>query len=176
MKNLEKLVNECKNDIESLGIELGEIADISINRRAKSRYGRCRYIISENAYYIEIAEELLDDNVDDMSTKNTIAHELLHAMKGCVGMNHKGNWITCANMMNDIYGYNIKRTTSRAEKGLKPKERRLPKYIIRCQNCDSRWCYYKRTKMVKNIQCGASWMYRCGKCGSNDLVVFNKEV
>ena len=174
MKNLDRLVAECKADIESLGIELGNIISVTVNTRAKRRWGQC--CGSPRGYRITISDRLLKDDVDDMATKNTIAHELLHTI--CGGNGHTGEWKKAAEKLNRAYGYNIKRCTSSEEKGVEnvvsAVKRNGPKYIIRCENCGLEFKYYKKSKMITNFIDRPDYVRkycRCSKCKSHNLVL-----
>jgi len=175
MKNLKNFVNECRNDIESLGIELGDIADVTVNTRAKNRWGLCSK--RQGKYYISISSQLLEDSVDDMSVKNTVAHELLHTIKD--GMRHTGEWKSAANLLNDVYGYNIKRCTSYEEKGIeRPKDKTRksmqPKHKLRCTYCGYTYLYRKTTNTVKDIMYGRNKYYYCAVCSSRGSLEYVK--
>ena len=171
MKNLENAVSECKRDIEALGIELGSIISITINNRAKSRWGRCTRVDGayKTAYKIEISGRLLDDEVDDMALKDTIVHELLHTIKG--GFGHTGAWKRAAELMNARYGYHVKRTTTCEEKGIKQKINH-PKYVIKCNKCGNLNYFYRKTKTVDRFLTNperATYWYNCGICKAHKL-------
>ena len=169
MKDLYRFVNECREDIESLGIELGTIYKVSVNTRAKTRWGLCKG--HKGAYEISISSILLADGVDDMALKNTIAHELLHTIKG--GNGHKGEWKRCAELMNRTYGYNIKRCTPADEKGVDTvsREKKI-KYIIECSNCGYKYDYMRKTKVINMFLTNsdvAKSRYRCSVCKHHAL-------
>jgi len=159
MKDLEKLANECLNDLFHIGIEPGYIAGWKINTRAKRRWGQCKCIAS-GIYEISIASSLLQDNLSDKAAKDTIMHELLHAVKGCNG--HKGKWLELANKVNRLLPqYTIKRTTSHTEKGLEcaPRERNI-RYVLKCTCCQREVRREKMTKVIRFPE-----QYRCATCG-----------
>lgn len=167
MKNLDRLVQEVKNDFESLGIEYGKITKITINTRAKSRWGQCHRksvdIVNHTVIYeydININVELLDDELDDMAAKNTIAHEFIHTIEGCFNHGKKFNEI---GSMLSIFGYNIQRTTSAEEKGIVAEDRAIYKYKIVCPKCNHANLYQKRSKVIQRIETGYTG-YRCS-CG-----------
>lgn len=86
MKDLAKLFAECEADLAQVGFR-PEKYRFSINTRAKKRWGCCR-VVANGVYNIEISERLLADDVSDQATKNTIMHELIHAVEGC--LSHTG--------------------------------------------------------------------------------------
>lgn len=161
MKNLYAVYNDCLNEVKAAGIVAGNIVDVTINTRAKRRWGRCT---KENGFYkIEISDRLLQDDVDIKATKNTMAHEILHTVNNC--MNHGAEWQAVADKMNRKYPdiYNIKRTTSAEEKGLESVPARYrndsAKYVLECVKCGHRNVYKRASKAVKNPN-----GFRCGIC------------
>lgn len=161
MKNLYAVYNDCLNEIKACGIVPGNIIDVTINTRAKKRWGRCTF--TNGSYRIEISDRLLQDDVDIKATKNTMAHEILHTVNGC--MNHGANWQAVADKMNRKYPniYNIKRTTSCEEKGIEAIGRcrnETPKYALVCKECGHRNIFKRASKAVQNFD-----RYRCGICG-----------
>lgn len=144
MKDLCAIFTECINDVEAAGITPGNIVNISINTRAKKRWGCAKQV--GKFYKIEISDRLLQDEVDDKATKNTIVHEILHTVDGC--MNHGENWKAVADKMNRTYPdvYNIKRTTSSEEKGIAPSPVRPDRWELTCQSCGHTWRYKRAPK------------------------------
>ena len=159
MKDLMSLVAICKADLESLGIKYGKVGNWTVNTRAKCRLGQCRKIAG-NLFDISISSMLLADEVEDRVTLNTIMHELLHTVPGC--LNHNGRWKVYAEFVNKrLPQYNIKRVVKENETGIIV-ERKAPvcRYILRCTKCGQEIKRQKETKVVINYK-----RYRCGKCG-----------
>lgn len=159
MKDLKFLVNECITELNSIGIDCGKIRNIEINTRAKCRLGQCRKIAG-NLFDISISSMLLVDEVEDRVTLNTIMHELLHTVPGC--LNHNGRWKLYSEFVNkNLLQYNIKRVAKESETGILV-ERKPPiyRYILRCTKCGQEIKRQKETKVVINYK-----RYRCGKCG-----------
>ena len=175
LKELEQIASECKKDIEALGIELGTIVRYTINTRAKSRWGQCKGVSSKGVlkgWEISISSVLMDDAVDIMALKNTVAHELLHTVGGTRG--HTGLWKIYAERMNKTYGYNIKRCTSSEEKGIANDDAKVPKYIIECENCGHEYKYYRKCKMVQLCMTRPEYVRkncRCSLCKSHRLTL-----
>ena len=162
MKNIEYLKKElevCKQMAVESNIKIGKIADIKINTRAKKRWGQCKRT-PNGAYIISISNRLLADNVADDGAINTIIHELLHSVKGC--MNHGENWKREAKKVNRAYGINIKRGASAEEKGVEEIEEtpKAIKYQFECKECGKVYSRVKASNFTKNWQ-----NYRCGCCG-----------
>lgn len=162
MKNLTNLFNECMNEVKNAGIKTGNIISVTINTRAKNRWGQCRK--TGNAYSISISNRLLQDDVSDLAAKTTIIHEILHTVEGC--MNHGNKWQNVANIINRNYGYNVKRTTSSEEKGIKTTKADY-KYNVVCQKCGCTWNYNRAGYVVQHPS-----NYHC-TCGGKLKVICN---
>lgn len=169
MRDLEKCVRECMQELSSIGITCGNITRLEVNSRAIRRWGQCTTIVydkqwEKRQYEISISVVLLDERNPESALKDTVIHELLHSCKNCNG--HKGEWKRLAEKVNRELGYNIKRCTSPEEKGIKfntlPKTKggAAPKYFVECSHCG---LVYSRTKKTKVIQHPEN--YRCGRCG-----------
>lgn len=169
MKDLNTLVQDAKDVLEDLNIEYGDVVRVTINYRAKQRWGRCRRVGNEK-YEIEISSDLMADNVEWEAAMNTMIHEFLHAHKD--RMCHTGEWKRCAELVNREYPiYNIKRCSSAEERGV-ARPTSLYKYKLVCDNCNSVSYYQKETKAIKKIRAyGYNSGYLCGKCRSNLLKV-----
>lgn len=142
MKNLYKLANECRDELNAIGIYPPAHISFSVNTRATKRWGQCK--LSNGSYSINISSRLLEDNLSDMVAKNTITHELLHTMPNC--MNHGNEWQRYANKVNKAYSsYNIKRCTSTEEKGVAPV---ADKWTLKCPECGRSWGYQRKGKIV----------------------------
>lgn len=88
MKNLNELFDYAMWVVEECGIETGDITNVTINTRAKKRYGQCRQ--TGNKYMINISAFILSDDTKEDAVMETIIHEILHTCKGC--MNHGREW------------------------------------------------------------------------------------
>ena len=168
MKDLMRLVDICKSDLDVLGIKYGRVFDWSVNTRAKCRLGQCRKI-GIGLFEINISEALLKDDIDDQIALNTIMHELLHTVKGC--FKHTGKWKTYAEYINSkLPQYNIKRIATQTEMN-SIIERKPPvyKYVLRCTKCGAEIKRQKLSKVITDYK-----RYRCGKCGGKLERFFNE--
>ncbi len=158
MKELNKYVEECQRDLNSLGIPYGKVRRWEINTRAKSRWGLCK-CLKGGEFVISIAQILLEDSVDEQALKDTIVHELLHTVPGC--LDHKGKWKLYAELVNrKLPQYSIKRTASREEKGITVKRPEpVYRYVIQCSSCGAEFPRERESNLVKHPE-----KYRCGKC------------
>ena len=136
--------------------------DITINRRARSRFGCCKKIRkgSRETFEIELSYRLLD--CEEKVIKQTLAHEVLHTCPGCD--NHGALWKEYAGRMNERYGYHIKRTETAEGLGIKEETalRKRPQkenYVLVCKNCGVRISRTRMSNVVKHPS-----HYRC-KCG-----------
>lgn len=167
MKDLKLLFNRAIEELDCIGIEYGNIVDITVNTRAKSRWGQCRK--RGCGYFININERLLHDDITDEDALSTIIHEILHTCKGC--MNHGYEWQKLAELVNDCYAcYNIKRCTSAEEKGIEGyNNNESYRYGIYCPKCNKiigkrqKW-----SKALNNIE-----RYSCAVCSCRTLNVIN---
>lgn len=169
MKDLSYLLQEAKDDLASLDIKYGNVVDIKVNSRFTALWGRCSQV--PHGYLIEICSQLALDTTSDQATKGTIMHELIHTCKGC--MNHGTKFKEIAQKVS-IYGYNIKRCTSAAEKGLASRRSNSNyyKYQMTCKNCGHIYKNARRTAAVKYLEAGKSRNLKCGychKCSGFDL-------
>ena len=149
MKDIQMIYENCKEKLNDIGIQTGEIKCVTINTRAIRRWGRCKRVFhyGREMYEIEISSRLLEDFVDDKATEDTMMHELLHSCEGC--MNHGTKWKQLANKVNCQYGYNIKRTTSSEEKAVDDIRPIKAKYKIICTKCGHVGYRMKACKLTK---------------------------
>lgn len=164
MKNLYTIAKSCLIELNSIGIYPEHINEFTVNYRAKRRWGQCK--LDRNGYSISISAVLLDDAVPDRAVKDTVIHELLHAVDGC--MNHGYEWQSLADKVNKAYGYNIKRCTSPADKGVNLNNDSDYHYIITCKDCNTTWKYMRYSRTVKCCQNNTA---RCSCGGKNFLVI-----
>lgn len=165
MRDLMEYARMCMGMLDEIGIQYGNITEFSVNTRARKRWGQCKAI--PGGYTININVALLDERNDEDGLINTMLHELLHSVKGC--MNHGENWKREAAKVYRAYGINIKRGATAAEKGV-AEETRIPykprnidhsiKYIFKCKCCGQ---IVKRQKASKFTQHPEN--YKCAVCG-----------
>jgi SprT-like family. len=158
MKDLQRLFLESKMELDAIGIEYSKnIVSCDVTNRT-AIFGNCRK--SGNNYYILISKQLLQDNITDEATKETIIHELLHTCKNC--MCHTGEWKRLAQLVSDCYyKYDITRTSSFESKGI---ERQVAyKYTCKCKKCGkivgkTRMCdFIKYPNLYTHTNCGGTF-------------------
>ncbi len=126
-----------------------------INRRARSRFGRCTK--TKFGYVIEVSSRILVCEEKEIET--IMLHELLHTCPNC--MNHGSLWKKYAEQVNRKYGYQITPRTSYEKLGIEnPGSREPVKYTIVCVQCGQEIKRRRRCPLVDHID-----RYKCGKCG-----------
>ena len=159
IEELKKMHEDVKIMLDALGIEYGNITKLWINPRSKSRLGQCSK--KGNFYEIQISEYA---TVDKEKTFNTLMHETLHTVEGC--MNHGSKWQKLANIVNKKYGLTVA-TISKISEDQKQERMKSVKYIIKCKKCGNEGGYMKKSKVVSNVD-----RYRC-KCGGSLELIAN---
>ena len=159
MYNLNNAFHSCLDMVKNAGINPGKIVEVIPNTRAKSRWGQCKRV--NGGYSININVDLLDERNDYKGLENTLIHEILHTVDGC--MNHGPNWKRAADRIKTAYGLEIKRVSSKEDKGVAYKReatRNEPvKYVLKCLDCGHEYKYQRATKAVKFPE-----RFRCGHC------------
>lgn len=157
MKNLQIIARECMKELDAIGIAYTKPAAFTVNTRAQSRWGQCRK--RNGTFTINISSRLLQDDVSDTATKDTVIHELLHTVDGC--QNHGTKWKSLALKVNRAYPkYNIKTSTTMEEKGIKDfLESGAYKYKVVCKRCNTAALYMRRTNAVTHPE-----RFCCGTC------------
>lgn len=164
MKDLNRIYNECYKEVVSCGIQPGNITDVSINTRATTRWGQC--VKKDGHFTINISERLLSDNIPDDGLKNTIIHEILHTCKDC--QNHGKEWKKYASIINERYGYKIKRADTAKEKGVSEDDLFAnAKHKFTCTNCGNSIYRQRESKFTRNYT-----RYRCGICGGKLIMEY----
>ena len=168
-KRLEKVFNECIDEMNAIDIPFGKITEVTVNYRAKSRWGQCckryDYMIG-TIYKININADLCHPDASEKGLKETIIHEILHTCPDC--MCHTGEWKRLAELVNDCYGYNVKRADSSEDKGMDEfyraheeiNKQREWKYTIRCNGCGK--IVGRKRKACKITMYPQN--YRCASC------------
>lgn len=169
-KRLDEMFNECIDEMDAIDIPYGKITEVTVNYRAKSRWGQCQRRYENGIIYkININADLCHPEASERGLKETIIHEILHTCPDC--MCHTGEWKRLADLVNDCYGYNVKRCNSSEDKGMsefykqhdrqgRPDKPVTWRYEIRCKNCGKIvGRKQKACKVTKYPQ-----MYQCGFC------------
>ena len=168
MKNLETYARECVAELNAIGIYPNAISEWKVSR-AVSRWGMCSYKVRAHAYTISISKTLLDDNAPVKGLKETILHELIHAVDGC--LNHGYKWTTLVNKVNNAYGYDIQQTDDFEHKGFEndPMDS-VYKYRLTCEGCGH---IYRYARMCSTIKSAVAHKATCS-CGSKNFKLITR--
>ena len=176
-KRLEEIFRECIDEMNAIEIPFGKITEVTVNYRAKSRWGQCcrKCDVYGFVYTININCDLCHPEASEKGLKETIIHEILHTCPDC--MCHTGEWKRLADLVNDCYGYNVKRCNSSEDKGMDDfykqhqelAKRRRPtwKYTIKCKNCGKIVGRKQKACNLTKYPC----LYRCASCSGSLEVI-----
>lgn len=166
---LEVYVEDAFEILDMLNIEYRPIVSILVNNRLKALWGRCKMDKNEGIFYIEISGMLIGDYVSYEAIMSTLLHEMLHCHEDrfC----HTGEWKHCAELINRKFGFNIKRTTTAAEKNLTEVVDTSYKYLIACDTCGATNKYKRKSKIVKILMKHPDGACKCGLCGGTSFTV-----
>lgn len=153
---LQEVITEATNI--NIPISINIVPTITINTRAKGRFGQCKK--HNGQYLIEISQYLTE--AEEKYIREVLAHEILHTCPNC--MNHGRQWKLHAMRMNYKYGYEISRTNSCANMGITSPKITEAKYVIICQDCGCKTHKQRECKVIRLID-----KCHCGKCGSKNL-------
>lgn len=171
---LEVVFRDCIDELNAIEIPFGRIGAVTVNYRAKSRWGQCvrRENVYGFVYSINIRAELVHPDACEKGLKETIIHEILHTCPNCFC--HTGEWKRLADLVNDCYGYNVKRVASAADLGMtefyckhEEVKRMQWKYTVVCKKCGK--VVGKRQKTCKLTTYPNR--YRCGFCRGEITVI-----
>ena len=179
MKDVQKLFEECMEELAGIGIKSQPIRRVTVNTRAKKRWGQAKWV--KGMWEINISEQLLRDDLPDRPAKTVLIHEILHCRRG--GTSHTGPWRTLARRVEKELGYRIRTTDTRETLGLPPlseleqmelaeKVRRrtgedveigangqIIRYVLECP-CGVRIERSRMSRLVEHPE-----RYRCSRCG-----------
>ena len=153
---LNSIAKICMNKLDDLSIPIEHNVAFTVNTRATTRFGQCKYNRKANTYSINIMSELIEPSTV-IGLKQTIIHELLHTCPNC--LNHGNIWKKYARMVNDATGLNVSRTNSCEELGVNRKAIQNYKYVIICEKCGKKWYRQKASNITKYPE-----RYKCS-CG-----------
>lgn len=147
-------------------------AEIVISRRSVKRLGSCRYPAPDSGLplRITISESILGD---DEQFWDTVRHEYAHA---AVYLLHPGQ-----KHGHDAVWKDVCRRIGCTPKSLAPASeetervrRQRAKYKVACNVCGAETYYLRAGKIVKLMERGYRKRIRCGRCGSNDLALYER--
>ena len=166
MTEIEERVIWYRHKMIQLGFNVRPIRMVGTTTTAKGM-GWC-YQYSDGTVKILINKYLI--KVGGEGLKETILHELCHAVYGCV--NHGAEWKRVAKKVGSCFNIDIQQHAS-AEKVAACRQVGLarPKFIV-CAECGQKYSYFRKGKTVKYIEAGnKDGRYSCSHCGSIHLVL-----
>lgn len=173
MRNLYIEGNLCMEDLKAIGYSFPKRIEFVVSNRMKSTWGLCTTSNRRNYTEIKIASFLLQDDVEERYLRQTIYHELAHAIDENKH-GHGKEWQKIADCISDCYNMDIqqyctedeidslKKTTMYQEKCTKKM------YSVVCTECGNKYTKksYRAPKWyahVENFHCNKI-LYGC-KCG-----------
>ena len=168
MRNLYEYAQVCMVELDSIGVPYRKSTFV-VNSRAVRRWGCCSSN-GDGTFTIQISDVLLNEQSSVDGLKNTIIHELLHTCVGC--LNHGKKWQEYADIVNNHFGYCIKRADSCSEKGVSQNMVYENKrhYEVTCNECKAKFIYYRDNKVTKNTS-----HFRCSCGGKLTSVLIEKD-
>lgn len=161
MRDLETYGRMCEEDLAVIGLIPPKPIKYTISTRTSQRWGRCTTYKNKPYTVINISSFLLEDDCDENLLRNTLYHELCHAVDENKS-GHKGRWLEYAELVNDCYAMYITQYVNSKEKdlikGCKEYERKQQarkdskdKWQFTCQKCGM---IYKRARKPKYLEWG----------------------
>lgn len=176
------IFREIKDIIQTLkDLKIADITNqyylVEFNNRKNSRVlGMCTYIGTLDGiprYKITINKAYLQ-NSDPQSVHDTIVHEVLHSIPGC--MNHGEKWSYYARQfMTALPQFNISRCTNNEgfKNYLKKAMETQAKYTIICKKCGARFYKTRKSQWMDYLMRGGKcYAYHRG-CGGDFEVIQN---
>lgn len=167
MRDVYKVGKQCIENLNVIGIYPNFVLNFRVNTRAKGRYGQASYNPLNDEYTIEISSTLLREDCNEKALLETMYHELLHCVDGC--MNHGKKWQELADLVNDCYSVNITRVSSMEKKygeefaKIVREEEDKAKHEYKCY-CESCGKVYKRVGYRAPKWYAHPMNYRCTPC------------
>jgi len=170
LSNLEQMMYTCKQQLVSLGFsELNsKLYNLEINPRFRKKLGQCCYNRKSMFYTIKISKNFMQ--VCPEYVKNTMMHELIHSVNGC--MNHGPNFQYLASLVNRKFGYNVKTHSDVPEYSKYLNETKHYRYKLMCNTCGKEWLYEKAGKFVRGVLKNPNYC-KCPHCRGNSFSVIN---
>ena len=150
---LNQMLQEAIEEVKTAGIKTGNINPSIELTKATRQFGKCRRHGGSNNYTIYLSKYFINNPEEEI--KNTLVHEVLHTVDGC--MNHGAKWKGLANKINNYYNYKISRTSSYSMSEEAQQIKR--QYIVKCTGCNAEIYRQKKSKLITDTH-----LYRCGKC------------
>ena len=165
-KDMIQMVEFCKAQLKTIGIEVGEIADVEINTKKKTCYGQCSRSRITGKYTIRMMTHLNSFRTPQ-EVQNTVMHELLHTLPNC--LNHSPLWKAQASKVNRLLGYNITTRSALTEDMVQERQKVAP-WALKCECCGVIVATYERKPKDKKN----SYHKACGVQGIGKLTLIKQ--
>lgn len=146
---------------------------VQFNARKYKVYGTCSCNHRAGTAVIEISNILIKEGSEE-AIKETLLHELIHAMPYCKMNHHGAKFQEMARKVNRIYGTKI---GTYASKEAYDSVREVVKanvldnrktYVCHCAKCGATWRYHRMSKFVKAVMRNGAKNYTC-QCGGKEF-------
>lgn len=176
------IFREIKDIIQTLkDLKIADITNqyylVEFNNRKNSRVlGMCTYIgtLDEIPRYKITINKAYLQNSDPQSVHDTIVHEVLHSIPGC--MNHGEKWSYYARQfMTALPQFNISRCTNNEgfNNYLKKAMETQAKYTIICKKCGARFYKTRKSQWMDYLMRGGKCCAYHRNCGGDFEVIQN---
>lgn len=152
-----KIFIEVKENLKSINIPVSDdiSPDIKLSR-AKRKWGSCKMSKRKGDYsfYISISENCFKEPDNIQFISNTMAHELIHTVKGC--FNHGAKFQSYAKKA-AVLGYIVNTTSKSSIEKTDEEKFNEAKHVLRCKSCGEiyyRFRFPKDPKYIDKIMCG----------------------
>ena len=148
MRDLETIGLQVVEELNAIGLVSPKPIKWVVGKKTTRNWGLCSTCTSWYYTKIRINGILLEDDADENTLKNCIAHEYLHAVDENKN-GHRGRWLEYAELVSDCYPYmgKIERLVTKEEHE-------------KMSNCKAYQQAQKKRAEAKN-----RWQFTCTKCG-----------
>lgn len=157
----EKIINEIFKKVYFDFIRINIPVSDSINpdvklSRAQRKWGSCKMSKKPNDYrfHISISENCFKEPDYIQFISDTMAHELIHTVKGC--FNHGAKFQSYARKA-AVLGYTVNTTSKSSVEKTDDEKFNEAKHVLRCKSCGEiyyRFRFPKDPKYIDKIMCG----------------------
>lgn len=114
MKDLNKIGRQCMEDLEAIGYLFPKRIVFLSSGRMKKTWGLCTTYSNRDYTEVKIANFLLQDDVEEKMIRQTVYHELAHAIDENKH-GHDKEWKNIADDISDCYGVDIQKYCTQEE-------------------------------------------------------------
>ena len=171
MHSVEEIRAEYDRLDRLLGVDTSG-AEIVISTRSVRRLGSCRYPSADGTkpMRIMISAAILDDDAQFWDTvRHEYAHAAVYLLRPGERHAHDAVW---RGVCREI-GCTPKSSAPSGEEAERLRRERA-KYLVRCRACGAETYYLREGKIIKLLKRGYRKRVHCGRCGSNDLALYER--